>query len=184
MNKTIIADANMFYHTFNILTSKMDEGILNQNQMNMALIVPATVNGSLACELYMKSMLATIPRKHKLNDLFDLLDGNVKKFITTIMVDIGKNKDASYDENRFMNELGQYGDSFIEWRYFYENEPTIDINFIENLLAVLKGTVSAVDNGIDFSNIDFKFSCQYGNLANQSNQFVDQICEGHDSEKG
>ena len=157
MNEAIIADANLFSYTFGILTSRMEEGFAKQNQMDMALIVPATVNGAFACELYMKSMLSSIPNEHKLDNLFNLLDSDVQTFISKIMVDVGKAKNASYNGAKFMNELAQYGRSFQEWRYFYEYDPNIDINFIKNLVAALKGVVEARLKGIDFSSVDFGF---------------------------
>lgn len=153
MDDAIIADASLFNYSFDILTAKLNDGIQKQNNLDMALIVPAAVNGALGCELYMKAMIQNPPHEHKLDKLFDLLDSDVKSFISKIMVDLGKDKDATYDNAKFKAELGNYSGSFVEWRYFYEYEPKININFIKNFLVVLKGTVEAQRKGVDLSNV-------------------------------
>ena len=155
MNNAIIADANLFSHAFDLLTLKMDEGTKNRNLQDAALLVPATVNGALACELYMKALLESTVKSHKLDELYELLEPGIQSCVSTIMIDMGKSKDVSYDKTKFKTELGNYGGCFVEWRYFYESEPKININFIKNLLAVLKGTVSAKMQGVDFSDVDF-----------------------------
>ncbi len=117
----------------------------------MSLIIPAAVNGALGCELYMKAMIQNPP--HKLDKLFDLLGLDVQSFVSYIMVDIGKDKDAAYDYTKFKAELGFYGGAFQEWRYFYEYATKININFIKNLLSVLKGAVEVKRKGVNLSNV-------------------------------
>ena len=154
MNELMIADANVFHHAFTILANKMNEGVIMNNIKDIGLLMPVVVNGALGCELYIKSMLSSVPKTHKLNELFELLEQSIQSCVFSIMVDIGKMKDSQYDEDKFREQLGEYGDSFVEWRYFYEYEPKIDINFIKNLLAVLEGIVDAKRKGIDLSKVE------------------------------
>lgn len=99
MEYEIIADVSVFNYTYDILTSKLNEWILNRNNKDMALIFPAAVNGALSCELYMRAMIQTPP--HKQDELFELLDVDTQSFVLRIMVDIGKSKDTAYDETKF-----------------------------------------------------------------------------------
>ena len=171
MDEAILADACLMHYTFKILTDKIDiaaRAACNQNYQDsqnyksihkdLALIVPATFNGAFGCELYMKAILSdtlpNTPHEHKLNKLFELMNPNVQKFVTSIMIDIGKSRDEIYDEAKFKDELCEYGSAFIEWRYFFEYGPKININFIKDLLAVLKATTELLSECIDLSSVD------------------------------
>lgn len=79
----------IFQHAYDILSEKMQEGLVNKalgnsgtnNEANLdaALFVPAVVNCSFACELFLKAMLPQNTRGHKLNDLFFSLDANIQE---------------------------------------------------------------------------------------------------------
>ena len=155
MDDAIIAGANIFHETFNVLSTKLNRGVEVQDKKAMGLIVSTSTNGVFACELYMKAMLSNPPHEHKLDKLFEDLDSDVQTFIEKIMVSQGKHKDNSYDEEKFREELQLYGNAFVEWRYFFEYGPKININFIKDLLAVLKATVKAKREGVNLEGVDF-----------------------------
>ena len=148
-----ITDAKLFFKSFEILAEASDKGAQSGNGEDIALMIPAVVNGALACELYMKSMIKPRPRGHKLDELYGKLEAGIQQLIKSMMVNVGKSRDSSYNEAKFMSQLKDYGDTFIEWRYFYEGSPEIYTNFIKDLLYILKGIAEMVEKGVDLSNV-------------------------------
>ena len=149
-------DAGLFMKAFEILASRSEEGYRNGKEEDIALMIPAAVNASFACELYLKSMIDHTVKEHKLDKLFAELDVGYQNLIKKLMVETGKSKDPSYDENAFMTKLTEQGNVFVDWRYFYEGASVLDNNFIKDLIYVLKGVCEIHEKGVDINNIEIK----------------------------
>ncbi len=135
----------IFQHAYDILSEKMQLGIINKatgnngtnNKANLdaALFVPTVVNCAFACELFMKSMLPQNTRGHKLNDLFASLDGDIQERIRNNTIGKMNNSTQTYSEVDFQSDLTNNGNIFAEWRYFHEgNSNTVNYQFITNLM--------------------------------------------------
>lgn len=128
-----------FRHAVDILNNQMNFGLANMTSTNevvncildAALVVPVAVNGAFACELFMKSMLPKDTLGHKLNDLFELLDNNLKEDIRDLTVERMKKINSEYCYTNFQEELVHNSNVFAEWRYFHEgNADFIGLQFI------------------------------------------------------
>lgn len=144
MNNGII-----FQHTYDILNEKMNQAIMNLNNINKmdvldaSLFVPVVVNGSLACELLLKSMLPQNTRGHKLDELFLLLDNNIQENIKTYTINEMKKIISGYCDTDFQNDLAQNNDQFIEWRYFHEgNAQEANLQFISGFMKAIFSVVN------------------------------------------
>ena len=102
-------------------------------------IIPAIVLKAFSCELFMKSLVVTgnIKKIHKLDELFNNLSQNDKDVIKERVVNAMINKLGTYDENSFNTDLGNVANAFVDWRYFYENPRTINLDFLNSLFTVL-----------------------------------------------
>ena len=104
----------IFQHAYDILSKKMQEGLVkkaignsgtsNKADLDVALFVPAVVNCSFACELFIKAMLPQNTRGHKLNDLFVLLDTDIQERIKNKTVEKMKNSIQTYSATEFQTE--------------------------------------------------------------------------------
>lgn len=109
----------------------------------------AATNGFFAVELYLKTIYAQIywernekvkenpinqtkiPTKHNLKDLFESIDDKSKK-------EVVKRFPHSITEKELIEKLDEYGNGFIQWRYFYEQEVLDgDFVFLSNILESL-----------------------------------------------
>lgn len=135
----------IFQRAYDILSEKMQEGFVNKaignsgtnNTANLdaALFVPAVVNCSFACELFLKAMLPQNTRGHKLNDLFVSLDANIQESIKNKTIEKMKNYAQTYCSADFQKDLTNNSNIFAEWRYFHEgNTNTVNYQFITNLM--------------------------------------------------
>lgn len=123
-------DAGQIYeHTFDVLIERVCnlDGAASEDELNMdaELVCSATVNGALACELYMKSMLEERTRGHDLLELFrklSLFEQTIirGKTIINMMNFIEKN----YGEKDFYADLKMMRNGYVDWRYYYEHEST------------------------------------------------------------
>lgn len=105
--------------------------------------IPAIVNASFACELYMKSLLEVIPQEHNLKRLFNLLSEEDKRIITDYVND----KFNTHPIYSFEFCLERAADVFVNWRYIYEAEHTEAfygsyinefLMFFEHLISILQ----------------------------------------------
>ncbi len=105
--------------------------------------IPAIVNASFACELYMKSLLEKKPQEHNLWQLFNLLSERDKRIIKEY-VDDKLNTHPIYS---FEFCLERVADVFVNWRYIYEKEHTDGfygsyinefLMFFEHLMCILQ----------------------------------------------
>ena len=107
------------------------------------LLIPYIVNASLACELYLKSIIEggkkEPPKTHKLYELFSLISKEIQDEIKKGV------ENESFDDN-----LKQASDYFIKWRYVYEeikkNEPfNANLDFIRKLLNSLDSVAKNIN---------------------------------------
>ena len=104
---------------------------------------PFTVNAAFACELYMKAIFihnssdGTIPKLHKLDELFDKLPKDAKVQIEALF-----SKQYKHD---LLSLLSEISNAFIEWRYAFENGVKINIT---GLLAFANALQEYVDSTI------------------------------------
>ena len=150
-----LSNGVIFLHTFEILDNKMKQGIINLQQgkkgidgkaeLDAALFVSVIVNGSLACELLLKSMTPTIKKEHHIDDLFSLLDSETKNAIEVLTVEKMKKTNVSYCSQDFYDDLTKNAKLFTEWRYFHECKGTLNANhpFIS---ALAKSLFSVANN--------------------------------------
>ena len=152
-DETAMNNGVIFLHAFDILKERMQQGINRGAQggnvlkgkpaWDATLLVPVVVNGSLACELFMKSMLPQGTRGHKLEELFALLDNALQEKIKQFTIAEMKKGNAAYSETEFQNDLDGNNDVFIEWRYFHEgNSHSVNYQFVG---AFLKSIFAVVD---------------------------------------
>lgn len=100
-------------------------------------LIAFVVNGSLACELGFKAILAEDYqnlRGHKLEELFNKLDPTVKAFIKENMPSM-KNDEEGHKE--FDCLLAKVSNNFVEWRYYYENDIEAYWLFLYELICAL-----------------------------------------------
>ena len=101
---------------------------------------PFTVNAAFACELYIKAILihtsadGTIPKLHKLDELFNLLPEDAKTQIEALF-------NKQYKHN-LLSLVSEISNAFIEWRYAFENGVKVNIT---GLLAFANSLQEYVD---------------------------------------
>jgi hypothetical protein len=97
-----------------------------------SFIVPAVVNLAFSIELYLKFLLAKnkIP-SHKLLGLFNSLDPSIKQDIINL---------TNYDKDEFEELLKKHSEAFVEWRYIYERNISInvDLEFMRKLIECIE----------------------------------------------
>ena len=114
--------------------------------------IPAIVNAAFSIELYLKSILRTKKREHRLEILFNELDIKIREQIKkTINTELSKNNIFNFDDC-----LSHISNVFVEWRYIYEEYHTEGfygcyinefIMFFNLLLPILS---EIAHNGIEF----------------------------------
>ena len=100
-------------------------------------LIAFVVNGSLACELGFKAILAEdyqIYTGHKLEELFNKLDTSVKAFIKANMPSMKKDEEGSKE---FDCVLTKVSNNFVEWRYYYEKNIKTNWLFLYELICAL-----------------------------------------------
>ena len=124
-----------------------------QQYRDFTLAVPALVNGSFACELFLKALLQNegVDLKelkgrdgHTLNSLFEKLRNKNSELavnILTITAHCLSVKGHTYNEDALMKDLDTISYLFTEMRYFYEGktgEKAYHIDFLEAFMAALE----------------------------------------------
>ena len=109
------------------------KGLISQN------IIPSIVLKAFSCELFMKSFALNGKAKkiHRLDELFNCLSNTDKKAIKNNVVSKMSSKIGSYSESDFDMDLVEVANAFVDWRYFYEDTRTINIDFLNNLFDFL-----------------------------------------------
>jgi len=105
---------------------------LNEKQFE-CLMIPAIVNASFACELFLKAIIdarGTIRKKeHSLKELFGLLPYQDNESIK-----------ENLEDADFLAELDAISDSFVKWRYLHEKtdeESSLNIDFLLRFMNTL-----------------------------------------------
>jgi hypothetical protein len=99
----------------------------NIDKLLDVLMYPFGVNVSFSCELFLKAIMLhqsstnECDKGHDLKKLYEKLDINIKNSIEGIYSKNGGNKPI--DEL-----LKEEGKSFIEWRYAYEHDVSMDVS--------------------------------------------------------
>ena len=114
--------ALMFSSSFKILLTEHMLARTTRNYEKFTLLIPAMVNGAFACELFLKALLGTPLRGHKLyNDLFCKLDLSTAQEIETVTIEcLKKKKNTIINSEQFISNFKVIERSFEEFRYFYE----------------------------------------------------------------
>ena len=135
----------MFYSAFELLFQKYILSRAVGDGKGILLVIPALVNGSFACELFLKALLAKPTRGHRLySDLYCKLDSQTASEIEHKVIDHFKNeKNTIIDSGQFrLNFMAEEKD-FEELRYFYEpgkpgEEKSYNVDFVAVLVVSLK----------------------------------------------
>ena len=144
LNQEALSNALIFDDAVSVLKrGSHDEG--RDLIKNYLLSIPIIVNSSLACELFLKSLLPIGTHGHLLyNDLFKKLDPDCQKIISDSVVLIMKENNSEYLDAHFINDLIENEDLFVQWRYFHEPDKTgirFDAVFLNALLLTLKKVI-------------------------------------------
>lgn len=149
INDITLNEGVIFERAYDILMEKQQIALKNliKNDSNAlldtSLLVPIAINGAFACEIYIKSFLPEGTKGHKINELYEQLNDSLRCKIKNITVDwINKSfPNNKYDEARFEADIIDMGNSFVEWRYFYEgNIKRTDPWFLKGLMIALRET--------------------------------------------
>ena len=104
---------------------------MRKNSMNFFVqyVGPCAVNLAFACELYLKALLAekgnSITKTHALKDLFELLDQTTQDEIRNEYDTFPLTPPIfSIDEC-----LTVHSNAFVDWRYYYEVNPSKTLTF-------------------------------------------------------
>ena len=102
-------------------------------------IIPSIVLKAFSCELFMKSLVLSgdIKKIHKLDELFNCLSDTDKSAIKEEVVSKMNETIGQYVDSDFFVDLGKVANAFVDWRYFYEDTRTININFLDILFDTL-----------------------------------------------
>ena len=138
-------DGLAFAHSYRVLIKKHMLSRTTMNYRDSSLIIPAMVNGAFACELFLKSLFKKEVRGHKLGEIFTKLEREDKNTYDLIVYRcisaLNSSDNKKYDETTFVNELNTFSNSFVEIRYFYENNPNsknYNLKFIDIFISVLE----------------------------------------------
>ena len=140
-----ILEAYAFYNVHNVIYEKYyARGIpvSDKNElMNFAAYtIPYVVNGALACEIALKSVLdLDISKKclHHIDLLYNSLGNDYRQAILTQFMSYG------LSEHDFSNSLTQSSDLFVDWRYYYEKNGVFAPNHFHELVeSIYKGVFS------------------------------------------
>lgn len=133
------------------------------------LLVPHVVNGSFACELYIKGLLMlqeytlqdlkNLPNheKHSLSKLYDKLNESTKVELKDLVT-----KEFTSSKQYFESYLNGISTAFTDWRYNYENQciSVSNEDEINNITFVIN------DKGVSKEFLEIFISCLH-NLSNK-----------------
>ena len=154
MGFTAYDNAIGFANVFRLLLKRtslqalMEHGTYEDGSMMM----PTVVNGALACELFLKSLLGESCKEHsiiKLLDIVEAKDPGTKQALETACIGFMKSKKQAPDYNsvEYQKDLRRVDKAFIELRYWHEpkmvdtadNDPVVcNMGFLDVFVAVLQ----------------------------------------------
>jgi hypothetical protein len=137
----IDATAKAYFLSYKCLMDKHIEVCDFTSEYFSSYFVPAITTAAFSCELALKNICEVETgqkvKGHDLSKLFAILDDSTQKEIIQRTISAYNNKSKilnvtdRIDENRFSELLFLHKDSFTLWRYFYEGNPSADVDFIE-----------------------------------------------------
>lgn len=119
------------------------------------LYIAGMVNAAFSCELFLKSM-CNDTTKHKLKELFDLLEEEEKDVVRYAVTARLKKNNPQYNESTFDVDLKNISNTFVEWRYYYENGFQYDYTNVYFLRALADFFYCYYKEGMRIANIDEK----------------------------
>lgn len=129
-------------HTLGVIGQaalKADE--FTGKQMIAQNIIPSIVLKAFSCELFFKSLIVAqqddIKNIHKLDQLFAHINDTDKSTIKSLVISQLSITNQHYNEINFDTDLGKAANAFVDWRYFYEEPRSINIEFLDVLFDVL-----------------------------------------------
>ncbi len=136
---------DVLYEQFHIAELQVDTDSQVVTNDIALLFVPLIVNGTFACELFLKSLLPQETGEsceHDLKKLYTSPDmkQNIKDGIANCVVTIMQNFKHDYDARQFHTDIKKNKDNYDNWRYFHENKKEsikADFLFIHYLMQVL-----------------------------------------------
>lgn len=123
----------MFLHAehFSDVAAQAHISILERNRTGRVPVAPFVVNGAFALELYLKMLSEFFGKRlagHDLLKLFDRLPDGAR---TALQENLHQSRDfaqfSSLDE--FRRHLSSYRDAFKDWRYVYEKDDGLMVDF-------------------------------------------------------
>ncbi|WP_339249094.1 hypothetical protein [Paenibacillus sp. FSL P2-0136] len=166
----IDATAIAYYLSYKCLIDKHIEVCDFTSEYFSAYFVPAITTAAFSCELALKNLCAVSNDKsvksHDLNELLFMLDKSQKNEIVSRTINAYNKKSeilnvADYiDEKNFYELLIFHKNSFTIWRYFYEGNPSVDLDFIEAFMFCL--------NSVDDEYEEYIFNQLSKKIRNQS----------------
>lgn len=116
-----------FYNAFLLLHKKFKEKD-SAGYCDVFYFFPCVVNGALASELALKSILyqEKIPyeKNHDLYELFNLLPAEYQKEITYRILQLN----PKYNMDNFEKDFSFFAQAFIDFRYSYEGIPQLSMH--------------------------------------------------------
>lgn len=144
--KGMISSARAFYNSCLVLEN-VESVVKTENERALEeFFVNSTISiivmRSFSCEMFLKTLLVKNDldnvKTHNLEILFNKLPEDCKTQIKTKLY-------SKYsDESTFEEELNKIANSFEEWRYFYEKDRKINLEFLKmfsNTLAMYTSTL-------------------------------------------
>jgi hypothetical protein len=124
------AATRIFNTSYLTLKALFDQGVQSQNQELILQSIPMTMILSFNIEISLKHLIkrdvGIQEGGHNLYILFNKLDDSLKHKITEAIKD-----ELSINEDLFDGRLESIKNTFVDWRYFYEGDRNIDLEFLQ-----------------------------------------------------
>ena len=125
------------------ISSALDAQVeVKHKELMASAYIPQIVLMAFSCEMYLKSYISfqggTVPRVHDLYELYRNLNKKIKSKLNKIITQKMRNYRQSYMIDNVEDDIRKIADVFEEWRYFYEKNNSIDIQFLESFFSSLK----------------------------------------------
>lgn len=119
--RNILQQADDFFEAYRRCSKGENPRKDEYNRLCFSVVnVPAVVNAAFSIELYLKSILKSKEREHRLEILFNKLNIETQEQIKkAINAELSKNNIYNFDEC-----LSHISNVFVEWRYIYEDYHT------------------------------------------------------------
>lgn len=147
-DRKALSNALMFDYAYTIIYEQFQKGVKEFELKDVGLLVPLAVNCAFSCEMFLKAMLPSGTRGHKLNnELFKRLDSEIAANIRMRVIEIMRMRSVAYSEEDFEIDLTKNEKAFEQWRYFHEDRETITFNveFMNSFQKCLKEIASIED---------------------------------------